>query len=81
MNIALTAHALTSALTTALAPAQQPTLDELLAPLQEALEDAEARLYCAEMHSDQYRWQTERARWQGRVSVIKKQIKLIEEGF
>ena len=59
----------------------QPTLDELLAKLQEALEDAEARLYCAEMHSDQHRWLTERTRWQGRVSVIKKQIKLIEEGF
>lgn len=81
MNIALTTKALTSALTTALAPATQPTLDELLAPLQEALEDAEARLYCAEMHSDFFRWQQERDRWQGRVSLIKKQIKLIEEGF
>ena len=59
----------------------QPTLDELLAPLHSALEDAEARLYCAEMHSDQYRWQTERTHWQGRVSSIKKQIKIIEEGF
>ena len=59
----------------------QPTLDELLAPLHSALEDAEARLYCAEMHSDYHRWATERTHWQGRVSSIKKQIKLIEEGI
>lgn len=81
MNLAITTKALTGALTTALAPAAQPTLEELLAPLQEALEDAEARLYCAEMHSDYCRWRQERTRWQDRVSVIKKQIKLIEEGF
>lgn len=88
MNLSITTKALTSALTTALAPAaqpvqpaQEPTLSEILSGLRNDLEDAEARLYCAEMHSDQHRWATERDRWQKHIAALRRHIQIVEGSF
>lgn len=75
MNIANIAF---HSLNEALAPAPEPSLEEILSGLRNDLEDAKARLYCAEMHSDQHRWATERDRWQKRVIAIRRHIQIVE---
>jgi hypothetical protein len=78
MNIAnLAFHAIQRAVE----PAPEPSLTELLAELTADLEDAEAHLYCAQMHSDQHKWMTERDRWQRRIASLRRHIKALEGGF
>jgi hypothetical protein len=70
-------HAINKAVQTA----QEPSIEEILAELTADLEDAEARLYCAQMHSDQHKWMTERDRWQRRITALRRHIKALEGSF